>query len=87
MIGFGRLMAVLAVMAALGYGLLCLVLASRKRELLKRAWAEGDSGALDLDAYVEAGMADWQQSLPRRLLWLVALVPYAVVGALIYFGN
>jgi hypothetical protein len=87
MVGFGRLMVLLAVMAAAAYWVLRLTLTSRKREALEAAWNEGAGDALGHDAYVQAGMEAWERSLPRRLLWLVMLVPYTVVGTLIWFVN
>ncbi|PYF11224.1 hypothetical protein C8J30_103320 [Rhodobacter viridis] len=87
MIGFGRLLVFLAIMAVSGYWVLRLSLASRKREALETAWNDGAGDALDFDAYLQSGMAAWESSLPLRMLRLVMLLPFAVVGALVYFAN
>lgn len=87
MVGFGRLLVFLAIMAVSGYWVLRLSLASRKREALETAWNDGAGDALDFDAYLQSGMAAWESSLPLRMLRLVMLLPFAVVGALVYFAN
>lgn len=87
MVGFGRLLVFLAIMAVSGYWVLRLSLASRKREALETAWSDGAGDALDFDAYLQSGMAAWESSLPLRMLRLVMLLPFAVVGALVYFAN
>ena len=87
MVGFGRLLVLLAVMAVSGYWVLRLSMASRKREALETAWNDGAGDARDFDAYVQSGMRAWENSLPQRLLRLVMLLPFAVVGALVFFAN
>ncbi len=88
MIGFARLLVIEAVLALLSYWLLRLYVTSRKRESLENAWDRGEAGgAMEREPFIEAEMAAFAQSWPRRLLWLVVLVPYIVVGALIYFVN
>ena len=87
MVGFGRLLVLLAVMAVSGYWILRLSLASRKREALEAAWDAGAGDARDFDAYVRTGMDAWESSLPLRMLRLIMLIPFAVVGALVYFAN
>jgi len=87
MVGLGRLLVLLAVMAISGYWILRLSLVSRKREALEIAWNDGASDVLDMDAYVQAGMAAWEDSLPARMLWTVLAVPYLAIGALVYFVN
>ncbi|KQB13265.1 hypothetical protein H9N28_02720 [Rhodobacter capsulatus] len=87
MIGFGRLLVLLAVMAISGYWVLRLSMASRKREALEAAWNEGAGDALDFDAYLKSGMAAWENSLPQRMLRLVMLLPFAIVGSLVFFAN
>ena len=87
MIGFARLLLIEAVLAALSYWLVRLYVTSRKRETLEKAWDEGAGGDLERDAFIEAGMTAFAQGWLRRALWLVVLVPYLVVGALIWFVN
>lgn len=88
MIGFARLFIIEAVAAAVSYWLLLIYLRSLRREALEKAWDRGEAvGALDRAPYVEAGMVEFEQSWLRRMLWLVVLVPYVLVGGLIYFVN
>lgn len=87
MVGFAKLLVLLAVMAVSGYWVLRLSLASRKRDALESAWDDGAGDALDFDTYLQNGMAAWESSLPLRMLRLVMLLPFAVVGSLVYFAN
>ncbi len=88
MIGFARLFLVEAVLAALSYGLLRVYITSLRREALEKQWDAGEAeGGLDRAAYVEAGMEAFARGWLRRGLWIVVLVPYIVVGALIWFVN
>lgn len=57
----------------------------RRRKLLKDWQDTGRPG--DKDAYIEAGMAQYQHSLRRRLIWLVYIVPITMIAAIIYFTN
>jgi hypothetical protein len=53
---------------------------------MERDWeAAGRPG--NRDAYIEEGMAQYQRSLRRRLLWLVFILPVTVVAAIIWFTN
>lgn len=56
------------------------------RERMERDWeAAGRPG--NRDAYIEEGMAQYQRSLRRRLLWLVFILPVTVAAAIIWFTN
>lgn len=59
---------------------------SVRREKLEKRFDAGD-GEGDRDAYIEAGMKAYQHGLRRRLIWLVYIIPMAVVGVTIYFVN
>ena len=39
------------------------------------------------DAYVKRGLRDYRRSLARRLIWLVYLVPVALVVLAVYINN
>ncbi|SEK69015.1 hypothetical protein SAMN05443999_10274 [Roseovarius azorensis] len=41
----------------------------------------------DRDAYIETGMAQYERSLRRRLIWLVYVVPVTAVAVIIYVTN
>ncbi|MDT8327931.1 MAG: hypothetical protein RQ750_11205 [Roseovarius sp.] len=59
---------------------------SVRRGKLLQDWQDtGRPG--DKDAYIEEGMAQYQQSLRRRLIWLVYIVPITVIAVIIYTMN
>jgi len=59
---------------------------SERRRRMEQDWeAAGRPGSRD--AYVEAGMEQYQQSLRRRLIWLVYVVPVTAVIVIIYITN
>lgn len=56
----------------------------------KRLETEFDSGSgqgMSRGAYVARGLADFDRSLGKHLLWLIWLVPLAVVGLLIMIAE
>ena len=60
------------------------------RERLEKRWDEGaDPGAvsLDRDAYIDEGLRAYGQSLRKKLLLLVFVVPVAVVALVVYLVN
>jgi len=57
----------------------------RRETLEKRFDAGGVEG--DRDAYIEAGMADYERGLRKRLIWLVYIIPMAAMALTIYFVN
>lgn len=67
---------------------ICLSLYSRavRRGKLEAEWdSEGMSG--DRDAFIAEGLADYDGSLRRKLIWGVYIIPVTAVFALIYFMN
>ena len=59
---------------------------SVRRRKMQVDWeAAGKPG--DRDAYIEAGMAQYEQSLRRRLILLIYVVPVAAVTVIIYMTN
>ncbi|PTV96418.1 hypothetical protein C8J27_102212 [Rhodobacter aestuarii] len=88
MIGFTRLLLIEAALAFVTYWALRLYITSRKREALENAWDRGEAGgAMEREPFIDVEMEAFKKSWVRRGLWLVVLVPYLVVGALIYFVN
>ncbi|SFK93014.1 hypothetical protein [Shimia haliotis] len=83
----------LARLAVVGFVVLtivyvCLSWYSRsvRRDKLEAEWdSEGMSG--DRDAFIEQGLADYDGSLRRKLIWGVYIIPVTAVIALIYFMN
>lgn len=64
---------------------------SVRRERLEKDWdsdptREGLTMA-DRDAYIQAGMAQYQTGLRRKLILLVYLVPMVTFGVIVYLVN
>lgn len=57
----------------------------RREKLEKKFDAGGIEG--DRDTYIEDGMKAYEHGLRRRLLWLVYIIPTAVVAVTVYFVN
>ncbi|WP_372841748.1 hypothetical protein [Phaeovulum sp.] len=88
MIGFLRV----AFFALIGltaiYWLVAIYARSTERERLEKHWdKKRPEAAPDREAYIEAGMAEYEKSLRRKLIWLVYVVPMAVVAVIIYIVN
>ena len=60
-----------------------------RREALEKDWdtAPQAEGPAARDRFIEAGMADYEHSLRRKLLWGVLVLPAVVIGLLIYLVN
>ena len=53
---------------------------------LEQAWIEeGREG--DREAYVRAGLAEYDSSLRRRLILGVYIIPMVIVGSILYLVN
>ncbi len=57
----------------------------RRRKL--KEWWEEEGRPGELDAYVEAGLKEYDGSLRRKLILGVYVIPVTVVSAIIYFTN
>ncbi len=90
MIGFLRLMLFWAVFAGVAYWALLIYSRSTRREALEKQWdaapPDGATGA-DRAAFIDQGMAAYEGSLRRKLLWGVIVLPFIAIGALIYLVN
>ena len=59
---------------------------SLARGALEEEWIEeGHTG--DREAWIEKGMAEYDASLRKKLIWGVYIVPIVVICALIYLTN
>lgn len=90
MIAFVRLAVFGFIAMAIMYVLLSVYSRSVERERLEKEWdgAHGSGGEPGpRDAYIEAGMKDYEKSLRRNLIWLVFVVPTLAVLLLIYLTN
>lgn len=68
------------------YFLLAIYSRSIRREKLEDEWDE-DIQEGDRDAFIEAGMQDYEGSLRKKLILLVFVVPIVVVVGLVYVTN
>jgi hypothetical protein len=86
MIGIIRLVVFGFLALSVIYVLVSLYSQSVRREKLENKF---DAGGIDgdRDDYVKIGMVAYQKGLRRKLIWLVYIVPMAVVGLTIYFVN
>ncbi len=66
--------------------ILRLVLRLSERRRLAAEWEEGAREG-DREAFIRAGMEDYDRSLRKRLLWLVVILPMAGLLALLYVLN
>lgn len=83
--GFVRLIVFGFVGLSVIYVLLSLYVRSLRRENLENEWAEAhpDGGdAVDREAFVERGMAEFESSLRPRLLLLVYVIPAVLVAVI-----
>jgi len=81
-----RLAVVGFVLMTVFYFLIGVYSRSLRREKLEKRWAaEGAKG--DRDAYVEAGLRDYDASIRPKLIVLVYIVPTLVVAVVFYLVN
>ena len=84
--GFLRvLFVVLLVLVAIHLGLR-LWLRLRERRRLAEEWETGPREG-DREAFMDGGMADYDRSLRKRLLWLTIVLPMAGLILLLYVLN
>ena len=67
---------------------ICLSFYSRavRKDKLRKEWDEEIQQG-DRDAFVEAGLREYDQSLRRKLILGVYIVPLTLMSAIIYFTN
>lgn len=86
-------MAALAKLVVIGFVVLTVIYVSlslysrsvRKSKLAD--WWEEEGRPGDREAYIDAGLKDYEGSLRRKLIWGVYIVPVTVVALIIYFTN
>jgi Mg2+/citrate symporter len=61
-------------------------LRARRRDRMAQDWQEAGRPG-DRDAYIAEGMAQYERSLRRKLLWLVYILPVTAIGLLIWLTN
>lgn len=86
MIGMIRLGVFGFLFLALVYWLVTIYSRSIRREKLENKW-DDDVKTGERDTYVSEGLKSYEDSLRRKLIWLVFVVPIAVVAGLTYVMN
>lgn len=86
MIGFLRLFVIGFVLLTILYFVVAIYARSTRREELENAWEDGGRRG-DREAFVAEGMARYEKSLRRKLVWLVYVVPIVGGLAAFYFVN
>lgn len=86
MLALGRLLVVGFLVLSVVY--ICLSLYSRavRRDKLEREWDE-EIQTGDREAFVQAGLRDYDGSLRRKLILGVYIVPLTVISVIIYLTN
>ncbi len=90
MIGFLRLVLFWAVFSAVAYWVLLIYSRSLRREALEKEWDANppeDANAEDRAGFIAQGMAAYEGSLRRKLLWGVIVLPFIAIGLLLYLVN
>lgn len=77
LLGFGFLALTVVYLIVRAYAL------SVTRERLERSF----DGGQDRDAYIAAGLSQYQRSLRYKLLWLVYILPLALIFMTAYLVN
>lgn len=90
MTGLLRLIVVGFLVMTVFYWLISVYSRSLRREKLENRWDEDPpdgAGEDEREAYIEAGMRDYEHSLRRKLILLIYVIPVIVVALLIYLTN
>lgn len=86
MAALARLLIIGFVLCTVLYFVLSYYSRARQREKLNASWE--DSGRPgDRDAYINDGLAEYEGSLRRKLIWGVYVVPFSAIALIIYFVN
>ena len=91
MIGILRILVFAFIGLSVVYLLVSLYSRSVRREKLEKAWdtdpAREGAEKADRDAYISDGMAAYEHSLRKKLIWLVYVLPAVAMAMIIYFVN
>ena len=86
MIALLRLLVIGTVVLTVIYISLTLYSRAKRKDKLEEWWIEeGRPGTLE--DYMTEGLKEYEGSLRRKLIWGVYIVPFTVVGLIIYFTN
>lgn len=86
MIALIRLFVVLFVALTVVYVSLSLYSRARRRDKLEQEWDE-EIREGDRDAFISAGLQDYDGSLRRKLILGVYIIPFGLLSAIIYLVN
>jgi Mg2+/citrate symporter len=84
--GFLRVLVGFLVILVVIYLVLSVVLRLRERRRLAEEWEAGDQ-LVERGLYMGEGMAEYDRSLRKKLLWLVIVLPMAGLLLLLYVLN
>ena len=84
--GFLRVLVGFLVILVVIYLVLSVVLRLRERRRLAEEWEAGDQ-LVERGLYMGEGMAEYDRSLRKKLLWLVIVGPMAGLLILLYVLN
>ena len=86
MFGLVRLVVIGFIFLTAVYFIVRIYMRSLEAERLEELWTEnGRPGRMD--DFVNRGLAEYEHSLRRKLIWLVYVVPTILVAVLIYVTN
>ena len=86
MIGLVRLVAILLVILTVIYWCLVFYFRAGERARLEQEWHDTQP-PLPMERFVRNGIDDYKESLRRKLLWGVYVVPLGAMCLLIYLVN
>lgn len=86
MLALARLLIVGFLVLTVLYVVLSIWSRRTRAEKLRREWEDGGRSG-DADAFVEAGLREYDGSVRRKLILLVYVIPVIVVGTIIYMTN
>ncbi len=86
MLGFLRLFAILLLVQTIAYIWLSLYSRSLRRRKLRDRWAE-KALPVDQETFVQRGLTRYDNSLRRKLILGVYIVPWIAISVLIYVVN
>ncbi|MBD3765215.1 MAG: hypothetical protein IE927_10925 [Rhodobacterales bacterium] len=85
-LGWLKLLALVLAALTLVFWLVQAYSRSIRRERLEKRFDQGDVPG-DRDAYIEAGMAEYDHGLRRRLIWLVYIIPLGAMAIALWVVN
>ena len=87
--GLIRFVIIWAVILTVIYFSISLYSRSVRREKLEDEWNAKNPGGdrADHDAFVEAGMVEYEQGFRKRLIWLVYIIPTLIAATTLYIVN